>query len=240
MMLFPFALNAQVYFTPYVGLSSTRLTESYSGYAKGGNFPVIGVEVEVKRKSRSYSPFNISLASGISYLNNGFHRTSSFPLGTTGYSYESTNIETKYWQLPLTIRLNWRPFPLVEDWRVFFGAGICYNYLTYAQINEDASGVNFIVPSALWPPPTSYSYNSSFNATDAALKNSLFKRFELGMKFKHIQVTWRLSLSTQDMYFKGYEKTWQGPAYESFYINSHNSRGITRQKYSEIIFGWRF
>jgi hypothetical protein len=60
------------------------------------------------------------------------------------------------------------------------------------------------------------------------------------MKFKHLQVSWRLSLSTQDMYFKGLENNWQVPANYSFYIDAHKARGITKEKYSEVVVGWRF
>ena len=236
-MIAPASLTAQVSLTPFVGLNSTKLTESYSGYAKGGNYGIFGVEVEGRIKPKPYSSFYLSLVSGLSYLPNGFSYSSSFPLGSTGYSARSTSIQTRYWQVPLLVRLNWKPFPLVEDWRIFLGAGISYNTLTYAHIAEQST---YVTLSFFYYPPTGAYYQDSRDITNLAVKNSLFERFELGMKFRRVQVTWRLSFSTQDMYFKGLEKDWQVPESNSFYLNSHNSRGITKEKYSEIVFGWRF
>jgi hypothetical protein len=230
---------AQLNFTPFVGLNSTRLSEQYTGYAKGGNFGLYGVEIEKTFTLRTYSPITISLMTGVSYLPNGFNQETSYSFSTSGYTYQKTNIETTYWQVPLIARLNWRPSPLIEDWRIFFGGGISYNSLTHAHVEEKAMYVPTLSTSAYYPPP-SVSYQDSKDVTDLAVAHSIFTRFELGMKFKHLQVSWRLSFSTQDMYFKGLEKNWQVPANYSFYIKAHDSRGITKEKYSEVVFGWRF
>src|SRR5690349_12486837 len=113
----PMPLFAQWNFTPFVGLNSTRLSESF-GYAKGGNFGVYGIEVEKTFVLKAYSPISISLMTGISYLPNGFNQENSFSYFTNSYSYKKTTIETTYWQAPLMLRINWRPSPLIEDWRV--------------------------------------------------------------------------------------------------------------------------
>jgi len=236
LIFFPMPLLAQWNFTPFVGLNSTRLSESY-GYAKGGNFGILGIEVEKTFTFKTYSPLSVSLVSGVSYLPNGFNQETSFSIFSNSYYYKRTNIETRYWQVPLIVRINWRPSPLIEDWRVFFGAGISYNTLSYAHIEEEAMNVPIV---ASYYPPTAVTYRDSRDVTNIAVAHSIFQRFELGMKFKHLQVSWRLSLSTQDMYFKGLETTWQVPATYSFYIDSHNARGITKEKYSEVAVGWRF
>ena len=235
-LILPLPLMAQFNITPFVGMNSTRLSEEYSGYAKGGNFAILGVELEKTFALKQYSPFSLSLTSGLSYLPNGFNRENSLPI-LNGYVYSKTTIETTYWQVPVILRLNWRPFALVEDWRVFIGGGISYNILTQAHISEQAMGASVAIS---YYPPISYSYQDSRDVTDMAVKNSIFQRFEVGMKFKHIQVTWRISVSTQDMYFKGLEKNWQVPTKDSFYLNTHASRGITNEKYSEVVLGWRF
>jgi hypothetical protein len=231
----PMPLLAQWNFTPFVGLNSTRLSQDY-GYAKGGNFAIYGVEAERTFVFQKYSPLSISLMSGVSYLPLGFNRENSFSV-LNAYYYQKTNIETTYWQVPLMARINWRPSPLMEDWHIFFGVGINYNILTYAHIEEQATDVPITL---LYYPPTAVSYQDSRDVTNIAVTHSIFERFEVGMKFKHLQVSWRLSFSTQDMYYRGLDKNWQVPANDSFYISSHNSRGITKEKYSEVVFGWRF
>jgi hypothetical protein len=129
---------------------------------------------------------------------------------------------------------------LVEDWRLFFGAGVSFNTLTYAHLAEQSTKVAFTFDRPLAPPPvTTYSADSR-DVTSLAVKNPLFSRVEIGMKFKHLQVLYRLSVSLQDMYLTGLEQTWKVPASESIYINAHHSRGITKEKYSEIVVGWRF
>src|SRR6185369_6640189 len=73
----PMPLLAQWNFTPFVGLNSTRLSESY-GYAKGGNFGIYGIEIERTFVLKAYSPVSISLMTGLSYLPNGFNQETSF------------------------------------------------------------------------------------------------------------------------------------------------------------------
>jgi hypothetical protein len=243
--LFSLSLKAQVSVTPFVGLNSTKMSEAYSGFAKGGNVGFFGVEVEKQFRVKNYSPLSFSLVSGLSYLSNGFEQTysSTISIGSGIYNYRSTDLRMRYLQVPLMARINWTPFPLVENWQLFLGAGISVNQLMYAHLAERASEVPFspfVSNPALYPPPLLSSYSDSREVTSLGVRTPLFDRFELGMKFKHLQVTFRISASLQDMYLKGLENTWKVPALDSYYINAHNSRGITKEKYSEIIFGWRF
>jgi hypothetical protein len=243
LILCPLSLRAQFRVIPFIGLNTTKMTESYSGYANGGNYGIFGIEIEKQFNLKQYSPVSFSLVSGLSYLPNGFNRTSIFEIsiGSGSYSYQKTNIDLQYIQIPAMARINWRPSVLVENWSVFFGAGISFNQTNYAHIAEQASEVSLTLNnSGLLPPPTLKNYQDSRDVTSIAVKNPLFQRFDFGMRFKHIQVTYRISVSMQDMYFKGIENTWQVPAADSFYISAHNSRGITKEKYSEIVFGWRF
>ncbi len=53
----------------------------------------------------------------------------------------------------------------------------------------------------LFPPPLVSQAQDSRDVTSYANKSSTFGRFEFGMRFKHFQVTYRYSLSMQDMYF---------------------------------------
>src|SRR5258708_6447502 len=176
LMIAPWPLMAQLKIAAIAGLNSTKLSESYSGYAKGGNYGIFGVEIEKNFNLREYSPISISLLSGVSYLRNGFNQENSFSV-FNAYFYKKTNIETTYWQVPLMIRINWRPFALVEDWRMFFGAGISYNTLTHASIAEQATNVAIAV---LYYPPPSSSYQDSRDVTNIGVAHPLFERFELG------------------------------------------------------------
>jgi hypothetical protein len=204
---------------------------------------VLGLEIEKQFNLGKYSPVSFSIVTGASYLPNGFSKTliSSISIGTGYYGYQKTSIDLQYIQIPAMARVNWRPFALVETWSVFFGAGVSFNHTNYAYISEQASEVSLTLNnSGLLPPPSLTNYQDSRDVTSIAVKNPLFSRFDFGMRFKHLQVIYRVSVSLQDMYFKGIEKTWQVPVDYSFYISSHNTRGITKEKYSEIVFGWRF
>ncbi len=251
MLFFPIQLFAQFTVTPFIGLNSTRMSQSI-GYENGGNYPVFGAEVEYMFKHNKYSMINLSVTSGASYLANGFDQitNSSFNYTDNGttinyYDAKSTQIQMKYWQVPLLLRINVRPFPLLEDWRLFLGFGIVSNNLTQAHLAEQWTHVQKTIrdprftPSD-FPPPTITQAQDSRDVTSYAVKSSIFERFEFGMKFKHVQICYRFTVSTQDMYFKGIEKVWNVPAVYSQYISAHNARGTTNEKYSEIVFGWRF
>jgi len=239
--LIPLPLLAQISVTPIAGLSSIRMTQAY-GYEKGGNYGIVGAEVELNLKSKGYSPFNISFVSGVSYLSNGFARNFSFSYTALNYyDAQSTNLQMKYLQVPLIMRLNFRPFPLVEDWRIFIGAGLSFSNLMQAHMAEQWTRVSTFNNAFSYLPvtPVVSEAHDDRDVLSYANKNSMFERFEIGMKFKHVQITFRLSASMQDMYFKGIENVWQVPADHSLYLDAHNTEGIIKEKYTEIIFGWR-
>jgi hypothetical protein len=65
-LLFPLQLKAQFSVTPFLGLNTTKMTESYSGYANGGNYGILGVEIEKQFNLKQYSPLSFSVVSGLS------------------------------------------------------------------------------------------------------------------------------------------------------------------------------
>jgi hypothetical protein len=241
----PGFVSGQVTIAPYIGLNSTRMTQDV-GYKNGGNYAVMGAEVELSSKPNPYKVVHFSFVTGAGYLPNGFKTATStqFTYYRDYYDSKATQIQTKYLQIPVLLRVNFRLFPLMEDWQLFLSGGIIVNRLTSAHMAEQWTYV--LKPSvapgyyaALFPAPVVTQAEDSRDVTSYANRSSLFERFEFGMKFRHFQVTYRYSLSMEDMYFKGIEKVWKVPADHSLYISAHNTRSVTKEKYSEIVFGWR-
>jgi hypothetical protein len=135
------------------------------------------------------------------------------------------------------IRLNWQPFPLVEDWKIFFGAGISNSIRSKATLREEFTRV--IISSDILAPPETTIYKDSRDVSDYGKKNSMFGRVEIGMIYKRIQVSWRLSKSITDMYFLGLEKDWAVPSDDSEYLSSNVAVGKTIERYSELAVGFR-
>lgn len=228
--------NSQVNFTPFAGINSTGVYDGY-GYQKGGSFGLAGLEIEWKQKLKRQKPLFISLVSGVSYLSNGYHEYSNFTFGSFFYNSSVSHLKTSYWQIPFIARLNWQPFPLIEDWVPFVGVGITNNFLIKAHLSEKSTALDFS-SSSLSPPPTTEHYEDSGDITDVGSKYFLFRRIEIGMKFKKFLVAYRISVSLQDMY-KDIENVWDVPAIDSEYIGSHNFAGTRKEKHTEIIIGYR-
>lgn len=230
--------SAQVNITPYAGLNSTRI---YDGilYKNGGAFPVAGVELELAIKRRQSGRTHLSLATGASYLNNGFYYSGNFSYTALNfYTQQITDLNTAYFQVPVTLRLNWQPFPLVEDWRVFLGLGVCHNTLIKSTLAEKYSEVT--LSADVLAPPQVVSYEDTRDVTDYGEKSSLFRRVELGMKYKRFQATYRLSRSITDLYRTGIEKDWNVPDEVSWYINAYQDSGKIIEKSTELVVGFRF
>jgi hypothetical protein len=134
------------------------------------------------------------------------------------------------------LKLNWQPFPLIEDFRFYFGGGVSSNVLLKATLSEKATKV--FKSSDPYVIPQTTQYQDSKDVTSLGVKNSLFTRFDFGIKYKRIQIALRVSVSIQDMYFKGLEKNWAVPAKESAYISGHTAAGTTNEKYSELAIGY--
>jgi hypothetical protein len=229
---------AQVNVTPYVGMNSTKI---YDGtvYQNGGAFVVTGVELEVALKGKEQRRVYISLATGASYLKNGFYYSGNFSYTALNfYTQRITDLKTRYLQIPFTLRLNWQPFPLVEDWKVFLGLGLCRNALIESTLEEKYTIVTR--NTDILAPPQVASYEDSRDVTNHGEKNSWFQRIELGMKYKRFQVTYRLSRSLTDLYRTGLEDDWNVPDEQSWYIKAYHDSGKIIEKHTELVVGFRF
>lgn len=232
-----FDVTAQIHLTPYVGVNSTKLDVGYE-YQNGGNYPFGGIDIEGRLKPRKISAVHLSLVTGASYLSNGFYQNSLFALtGLSYYSAKLTDLSTQYFQVPLVVRLNWQPFPLVEQFHIFFGAGVVSNTLLKANLTEKSTLV--IYSNDPFAPPQTTQSQDSQDITALGVKQSFFSRFELGFRFKRVQASYRLSTSFGDMYFQGLENVWKVPAKDSGYISGHNAAGTTTTKHSELVLGFR-
>ena len=75
-MFFPTLLMAQISVTPYIGLNSTRMTQSV-GYTNGGSYSFAWRRPRNFPKPNPYKALHLALATGASYLPNGFTTTSN-------------------------------------------------------------------------------------------------------------------------------------------------------------------
>lgn len=228
----------QLSVTPIVGINSTRLKLGSFTYTNGGNFGIYGLEAEYGIKPKNNRRAYISLMSGASYLNNGFYDLYNFSFtGLNYYQSQTTDLTTTYVQIPIVVKMNWQPMPLIEDWRLFFGIGISNNILLHAHLAEKS--IRVTTSTDLLAPPKTVQYSDSQDVTDLGVKNSQFIRLEIGTHYKRVMISYRISLSTQDTYYQGLEKTWSIPAKESRYISAHIDEGKIREKYIEMVLGFR-
>jgi predicted DNA binding CopG/RHH family protein len=237
LLILTYSVSGQIHLTPFVGLNSTRMTTGLFGYENGGNYIFGGIELEGRLKPKKISPFHLSVVTGVSYLNNGFFENSLFSFSSLVYTASRTDLTTQYVQIPLMVKLNWQPFPLVEDFYVFMGGGVSNNMLLKAHLAENYT--TSILTFDIYSLPQTTHYEDSQDITQYGVKNSLFTRMDFGLRYKKIQIAFRLSLSTADMYYKGLENTWGVPATKSGYISGHTSAGSTKEKYSELVIGYR-
>lgn len=230
-------VSAQVNIIPYAGMNSTRI---YDGilYQNGGAFWVAGMELQLALKPKRSGRIHVSLATGASYLRNGFYYSGNFSYTALDfYTQRITDLRTEYLQIPVTLRLNWEPFPLVEDWKIFLGLGICHNTLIKSVLSEKYTEVT--LNADVLAPPEVASYEDSRDVTGYGEKSSLFRRIELGMKYKRLQVTYRLSRSMTDLYRTGLEDEWNVPDEDSWYINAYQDSGKIIEKHTELVVGFR-
>jgi hypothetical protein len=228
---------AQITLTPLTGINSPRMDNGYM-YTKGGNYGLVGMEVEFRRKPKIHSVFYFSVVSGATYLSNGFYESDNFALSSLFYTRRIMHLQTRYIQVPLEVKLNWQPFPLVEDWKVFFGLGISNDFLLRATLEEQSTALT--LPSDQPPPPpTTEQYEDSRDIKDLYPARVLFARTEAGMNIRRIHFAWRLSFSLTDMYPAGLEETWKVPDEDSPLIRKHQDTGKIKMKYVELVIGYR-
>jgi hypothetical protein len=223
---------------PYVGMNSTRMYDGIS-YQNGGAFVLTGFELELARNPRQHRDIYVAVATGASFMNNGFYYSTNFAYAAVNlYTQRITDLKTQNIQIPLTLRLHWQPFPLVEDWKIFLGLGTCQNMQMKSTMEEKYTEV--YLNDDVLAPPTVTRYEDSGDLTGYGKKNSLFRRIELGMKYKRLQLCYRLSKSLTDLYHTGLEDDWSVPEDKSWYLRAHHDAGKIIEKYSELVVGFRF
>ncbi len=231
------SVAAQINIVPYAGANSTKMYQS-SGFEKGGSYGVVGLEFELRKRPQQANNVYVTLVTGISYLKNGFYKSDNFSYTALSYYTASvTDRAMEYIQIPVVLRFNWQPFPLVEDFKTFFGAGVNNNLLQKATLAESYTSV-FISNDVLAPPEAEH-YEDSRDVTDLGKKHSLFARFEAGVIYKRFLVSFRVSKGISDLYYTGLENDWAVPAEFSEYLKAYSEKGSIKEKYSEIMIGYR-
>jgi hypothetical protein len=230
--------TSQVTYVPYFGVNSTKVNDTEFEYTTGGNFAVFGAEVEAGRKKDATKRLQASLVTGVSFLRNGHSQSSNLAITSIFYSSKYSELKTSYWRVPITLRLNWTPSPLVEDWKLFFDAGITVLRLNHASLSEKVT-ISNLGSGAPPPPPQTTSWDDNRDITHFGKTYSVYSTFELGMKFRRVQLIYRLGKSLKDTYFKGIEGHWNVPADKSPYLYQHANYGVRKEKLIEIILGYR-
>jgi hypothetical protein len=234
--------NRMLSIVPVFGVNSTRLNLNNSDYLsdfeKGGYYFVGGLETQLTFAVKKNKRFHWTLVSGVNYLANGFKGNSGFAIGALYYSYEKIDLKTKYVQVPLELKLKWRPFPLIEDFHLFAGAGLSGNKLLSAKLAEE--GIYSILSNDIMnPPPNTSIYQDEEDVTNRGRNVTLFRRVEFGLEFQKFQIGFRFSKALQDMYFTGLENDWAVPVENSKYLSGWDTNGKILEKYSEVVIGFR-
>ena len=233
--VFDYAI-AQVNIVPLVGINSTKMYQSY-GFQKGGSYALVGLEVELRKKPKTHQSVYGTLVTGVSYLKNGYYNSDNFSFGSFIYVASITDRQMEYLQIPVVVKLNWQPFPLVEEWKLFFGVGVSNNLLMSAHMAEKHTLIT--TSNDILSPPVTEQAEDERDVTDLGKKQSMFTRFELGMVYKRFQLSFRFSKSITDLYYTGFENNWNVPADDSAYLKAKADKGRIDEKYSEIVAGFR-
>lgn len=224
--------------TPIIGINSTKLKMNDFSYTNGGNFLTYGLELEYGLKPKRHGSTHVSFLAGAYYLENGFYDMYEFSFpGLNYYTSQTTDLATSYLQIPLMLKLNWQPMPLIEDWNLFLGVGISQNILLNSRLAEKSTKVTR--SNDIFAPPNTVQYSDSQDISSLGVQTSQFARIEIGMRYKRMLVSYRFSLSLQDMYYDGLENVWKIPAKESNYISAHATQGKITEKHSEFVLGFR-
>lgn len=232
-----YSASGQISLTPFVGMNSTKI---YGGivYENGGASALTGVDLEIARNPRHHKSVYLAIATGATYMRNGFYYSWNFSFpALNSYSHSITDLRTQNVEVPLTLRLHWQPFPLVEEWKIFMGIGACYSTVIKSTLQESYTEVN--MSEDFLAPPVVTSYADGRDVTGYGRNNSLYSRIELGIKYKRLQLCYRLSKSLTDLYRTGLEEDWNVPDNDSWYIKTHQDVGKIIEKYSELAVGFR-
>lgn len=230
-------LIAQVNAIPFAGVNSTRMYQSY-GYEKGGTYGIAGLEIELRKPPKAHHPVYATLISGLGYLSNGYYKSTNFSYNAVSfYTSSVTDRKMEYLQVPIVLKLNWQPFPLVEDWKMFLGIGVSNSILLRAHLAESYTRVT--LNNDISAPPVTEHYEDEQDVTRLGVNHSLFRRIDVGMIYKRIQLSFRFSKAITNLYYSGLEKSWKVPANDSEYLKANKDNGGTFEKYTEIVVGLR-
>lgn len=226
--------------TPFVGINSTKMNmtdATYQKYERGGDFFLAGFETQVLLTNK-HKRFGFFALTGASYLANGYRSSGGIKFSNLFYSYRSIDLKQKFVQIPVVLKLSWQPLPLIDDFTVFTGAGVNFNLLQEATLTEDAIEY-FDNSDVMNPPPVTNNYSDKADITDMGRPVSLFRRWEVGINYKRVQISWRMTTSMQDIYYVGLENNWDVPQSNSIYLSARDLNGKIREKYVEIALGFR-
>lgn len=235
LLTLPFTSRSQVNIVAFGGINSTRV--KYFDYLKGGNYPLVGLEIEVTRRPRKITQLQISFVSGATFLTNGFYRDSGISVPGLTFTAGTSELKTKYLQVPVLLKLNYRPYPLLEDWFIFSGVGISNDLLLNSTLEERETNV-ILGSGILTSPPLTTSWSDSKAITEYGRKYAAFLRLELGSRFKRLQFSYRISFSIHDMHHEGIEEVWSVPVNESTYFFPKELNSSRKEKYSEFVVGF--
>ena len=262
--------SAQINIVPYAGFHSTKLQifQSLNNYVNGGTSVIAGVELEWKRRATLRQRLTLGAVTGIGYVDNGFRyfeNNSYTDQFGDSFDYTALDIQSESLQVPASVRFYWRPFPLIEDYNIFFGVGAINNLRWRAAISEEHTMIkntsSVDLPASNVQPEADQVIHFGYDWIDASNlggKYSLYGRLEVGMAFRRIQVAFRLSRSLTDVYFKGLENQpeyrralaeyWSGQdgpqryyLYPSRYVlvDSNFQPAVKKELWSEFAIGFR-
>lgn len=234
-MLWPLVGEAQVRVVPFAGINSTRV--KYFDFLKGGTYVLAGFEVEGRLKPRKISPYHLSLVTGITFLANGFFRDSGIAVPGLVFNSGTSELKTKYLRFPVEVKINWQPFPLIEEWEIFLGVGISNDILLKSELTEHETRVSTGI-GVLTSPPQTISYEDSQIITEYGKKYVLFQRIEIGARYHRIQLAYRFSYSLTDMHHMGLETVWGVPAQSSTYFSPAEMNSERKERYFEFVVGY--
>lgn len=231
-----FALTLQIAWGQFragvvVGLNSTTLGEfnepEFDTRFRPKQQFMAGVDLEwVFRQKLKH--IYLSVGSGVYYLKNGYEDGTYYTALFSNEQYPViSNYETKYLQVPFSVRLNFQPQPLEEDFSFFIGAGISNHFLVDASLYEITVGEETFGGGVSV-------FEDSRNIKDYGSKSYLFSNIEFGMVLNRTKVTFRYKKSLQDMYFAGLDGNWNVPDEFSIYKGVYNRSGKLTERHLEI------
>jgi hypothetical protein len=221
--------SAQFQTTLMVGFNSTTIGADKTNKFLSSRQLTGGLEIEQTFKGKHLRTANFSISTGALFLKNGYKDSYYYTFFGGEKKPILSYLDTKYLQIPFLLRLNIQPLPLVESWKIYFGAGVSYNVLLDASLYELTVEETFGFGIK--------TYTDQKNIKDYGNKNYLFSLFEVGTSLNRIRFSLRYKMSLQDMYFQGLKGNWKVPDDKSTYITMHNKTGALYERHLEVWLG---